>query len=48
VQSPDLKKAFEQQLTAVQTNTPAEFRAFVAKELKEMGPIVKTAGMKVE
>jgi tripartite-type tricarboxylate transporter receptor subunit TctC len=48
VQSPDLRKAFEQQLTAVQTNTPAEFRAFVAKELKEMGPIVKTAGMKVE
>jgi tripartite-type tricarboxylate transporter receptor subunit TctC len=48
VQSPDLKKAFEQQLTAIQTNTPAEFRAFVAKELKEMGPIVKTAGLKVE
>jgi tripartite-type tricarboxylate transporter receptor subunit TctC len=48
VQSPELKKGFEQQLTAVQTNTPAEFRAFVAKELKEMGPIIKTAGMKVE
>ena len=48
VQSPDLKKAFEQQLTAVHTNTPAEFRAFVAKELKEMGPVVKTAGLKVE
>jgi tripartite-type tricarboxylate transporter receptor subunit TctC len=48
VQSPDLKKAFDQQLTAVQTNTPAEFRAFVAKELKEMGPVVKTAGLKIE
>jgi tripartite-type tricarboxylate transporter receptor subunit TctC len=48
VQSPELKKAFEQQLTAVQTNTPAEFRAFVAKELKEMGPVVKSAGLKVE
>ena len=48
VQTPELKKAFEQQLTAVQTNTPAEFRAFVAKELKEMGPVVKVAGLKVE
>lgn len=48
VQTPELKKAFEQQLTQVSTNTPAEFRAFVAKELKEMGPIVKSAGLKVE
>jgi tripartite-type tricarboxylate transporter receptor subunit TctC len=48
VQTPELRKAFEQQLTAVHTNTPAEFRAFVAKELKEMGPIVKSAGLKVE
>jgi tripartite-type tricarboxylate transporter receptor subunit TctC len=48
VQSPELKKAFEQQLTQVYTNTPAEFRSFVAKELKEMGPVVKTAGLKVE
>ena len=47
-QTPELRKAFEQQLTAVHTNTGAEFRAFVAKELKEMGPIVKAAGLKVE
>ena len=47
-QTPEIKKGFEQQLTAVQTNTPAEFRAFVAKELKEMAPVVKTAGLKVE
>jgi tripartite-type tricarboxylate transporter receptor subunit TctC len=47
-QTPDLKRAFEQQLTAVHTNTPAEFRAFVAKELKEMAPVVKSAGLKVE
>lgn len=47
-QTPELRKAFEQQLTAVHTNTPAEFRAFVAKELKEMGPVVKSAGLKVE
>jgi tripartite-type tricarboxylate transporter receptor subunit TctC len=48
VETPELKKAFEQQLTQVYTNTPAEFRAFVAKELKEMGPVVKSAGLKVE
>ncbi len=48
VQTPELKKAFEQQLTQVYTNTPAEFRAFVAKETKEMGPVVKAAGLKVE
>jgi tripartite-type tricarboxylate transporter receptor subunit TctC len=48
VQTPEVKKTFEQQLTQVYTNTPAEFRAFVAKELKEMGPVVKTAGLKVE
>jgi tripartite-type tricarboxylate transporter receptor subunit TctC len=47
-QTPELRKAFEQQLTQVHTNTPAEFRAFVSKELKEMGPVVKTAGLKVE
>lgn len=48
VQTPEVKKAFEQQLTQAYTNTPAEFRAFVAKELKEMGPVVKAAGLKVE
>jgi tripartite-type tricarboxylate transporter receptor subunit TctC len=48
VETPELRKAFEQQLTQVYTNTPAEFRAFVAKELKEMGPVVKSAGLKVE
>ena len=47
-QTPELKKAFEQQLTQVYTNTPAEFRAFVGKEFKEMGPVIKAAGLKVE
>ena len=47
-QTPELRKAFEQQLTQVFTNTPAEFRAFVAKELKDLGPVVKTAGLKIE
>ena len=48
VQTPELRKAFEAQLTQVYTNTPSEFRAFVVKELKEMGPVVKAAGLKVE
>jgi tripartite-type tricarboxylate transporter receptor subunit TctC len=48
VQTPEVKKGFEQQLTQVQTNSAAEFRAFVAKELKEMAPVIKAAGLKVE
>jgi tripartite-type tricarboxylate transporter receptor subunit TctC len=47
-QTPELKRGFEQQLTQIYTNTPAEFRAFVAKESKEIGPVVKAAGLKVE
>jgi tripartite-type tricarboxylate transporter receptor subunit TctC len=48
VQTPEVKKGFEQQLTQVQTNSAAEFRAFVSKELKEMGPVIKAAGLKVD
>ena len=48
VQTPEVKKGFEQQLTQIHTNTPAEFRALVEKELKQMGPVVKAAGLKVE
>ena len=48
VQTPEVVKGFEQQLTKIHTNTPAEFRALVAKELKQMGPVVKAAGLKVE
>ena len=48
VQTPEVRKGFELQLTQIHTNTPAEFRALVAKELKQMGPVVKAAGLKVE
>jgi tripartite-type tricarboxylate transporter receptor subunit TctC len=48
VQTPELKKAFEQQYTQIQTTTPAEFRSLVANEAKLMGPVVKAAGLKVE
>lgn len=47
-QTPELRKAFEAQLTQVVTNTPTEFRAFVAKELKDLAPVIKTAGLKVD
>jgi tripartite-type tricarboxylate transporter receptor subunit TctC len=48
VRTPEVKKGFEQQLTQISTNNAAEFRAFVAKELEEMGPVVKAAGLRVE
>ena len=47
-ETPELRKAFEQQLTQVYVSSPAEFRDLVAKEAKTMGPVVKTAGLKVE
>lgn len=45
---PELRKAFEQQLTEVYTTTPSEFRDLVAKETKLLAPVVKAAGLKVE
>ncbi|MGZ5114642.1 MAG: Bug family tripartite tricarboxylate transporter substrate binding protein [Burkholderiales bacterium] len=48
VGTPELKKGFEQQLTQIYTNNAAEFRTFVTKELKEMAPVVKAAGLRVE
>lgn len=48
VETPDLKSGFARQYTRVTTSTPDEFRKFVAKEIEEMGPVVKEAGLKVE
>jgi tripartite-type tricarboxylate transporter receptor subunit TctC len=45
---PELKKGFEAQFTQVHTNTPEEFRKWVANEIKQMAPVVKIAGLKVE
>ena len=47
-ETPELRKAFEQQLTQVYVSSPAEFRDLVAKDAKTMGPVVRTAGLKVE
>jgi tripartite-type tricarboxylate transporter receptor subunit TctC len=48
VATPEVKNGFAKQLTQVATNTPEEFRKFVAQQIEEMGPIVKDAGLKVE
>jgi tripartite-type tricarboxylate transporter receptor subunit TctC len=42
----EFKVAFEKQMTEITTNTPEEFRNFVAGEIKAMGPVVKAAGLK--
>ena len=47
-QTPELKRGFELQQTQIATGSAAEFRSMVTKELKEMGPVVKMAGLKVE
>ncbi len=41
----DFKINFERQMTEIATNTPEAFRKFVADEIKEMGPVVKEAGL---
>jgi tripartite-type tricarboxylate transporter receptor subunit TctC len=46
-QNPEFKAAFERQMTEVTTDTPEEFRKFVAGEIKAMGPVVKAAGLTV-
>lgn len=46
-QNPEFKAAFERQMTEVVTDTPEEFRKFVAAEIKAMGPVVKVAGLTV-
>jgi tripartite-type tricarboxylate transporter receptor subunit TctC len=45
---PELRELFGVQGAVVQTSTPDEFRRFVAKEIQDVGPIVKAAGLKVE
>ena len=45
-QNPEFRKNFETQMTEVVTDTPEEFRKFVEGEIKAMGPVVKSAGLK--
>jgi tripartite-type tricarboxylate transporter receptor subunit TctC len=46
--TPELRKGFEAQLTQVHTNTPEEFRKWVANEIQQMAPVVKAAGLRIE
>ncbi|MDP2241442.1 MAG: tripartite tricarboxylate transporter substrate-binding protein [Burkholderiales bacterium] len=48
VETPELKNGFAKQYTQVATNTPDVFRKFVEKEIADMAPVVKEAGLKVE
>ncbi len=45
-QNAEFRKHFEAQMTEVVTDTPEEFRKFVDGEIKAMGPVVKSAGLK--
>ncbi len=45
---PEVKDAIATQGAEVVTNTPEEFRKFVQDEIKKTGPVVKSAGLKVE
>lgn len=48
VETPEVNNGFAKQYTQVATSTPEVFRKFVEKEIAEMGPVVKEAGLKVE
>jgi len=45
---PELKEQFATQGAVVQTSTPEAFRDLVVQEIKEIAPVVKAAGLKVE
>jgi len=46
--SPDLREQFANQGAIIQTSTPDEFRELVRQEIREIAPVVKAAGLKVE
>lgn len=48
VNAPDMKEAFLKQGFEPQTSTPAEFTAFIRKQLVENAKVVKFAGIKTE
>ncbi len=45
---PEVNDALHTQGAEVVTNTPEEFRKLVQDEIKKIGPVVKSAGLKVE
>jgi tripartite-type tricarboxylate transporter receptor subunit TctC len=48
LQAPDLQKQFGQQGFFVGGNSPAEFRAFIEKDIARWAQVIRTAGIKVE
>ena len=44
-ENPDFKANFARQMTKVETNTPEQFRKFVEIQIRDMGPVVKAAGL---
>ena len=45
---PEVRTAMSSQGAEIVTNTPDEFRKFVQEEIRKLGPVVKSAGLKVE
>ena len=45
---PEVRTALNNQGAEIVTNTPDEFRKFVQEEMRRLGPVVKSAGLKVE
>jgi tripartite-type tricarboxylate transporter receptor subunit TctC len=48
VTSADTRKEFDQQVAEVHLTSGEEFRAFVAREIKENAKLVEAAGLKPE
>jgi tripartite-type tricarboxylate transporter receptor subunit TctC len=48
VTSPEIRKEFEHQVAEIQLTGGDEFRAFVAREIKENAKLVEAAGLKPE
>lgn len=45
---PEVRNALHSQGAEIVTNTPDEFRKFVQEEIRKLGPVVRSAGLKVE
>jgi tripartite-type tricarboxylate transporter receptor subunit TctC len=45
---PEVRNALQSQGAEIVTNTPDEFRKFVQEEIRKLGPVVNSAGLKVE
>ena len=45
---PEVRNALHSQGAEIVTNTPDEFRKFVQEEIRKLGPVVKSAGLKVD